>query len=244
MWVKIIFVVITVVFTMILVIKRFVYFRPTHNLLPPKDNYQDIYEGNLHAWYKKGSSGKVILFCHGNAGNLSHRQSKLAELHAMGHSVLIFDYSGFGQSRGVPNEEMLYANADMFIQYLLRNGYSKDHIVPYGESMGAAVAAYICRKYNLPRVILESSLPGVKFLAADKFGVFRFLSFIFNDFNTVFFMKGYRGRSLVMHCPGDEIIPYRLVDELVKNATVHVQMNGTHNNPQIDWKKVSDFLVS
>ena len=244
MWVKLTFVVITVCFTLILVIKRFVYFRPVHNLLAPKDTYQDIFEGNLHAWYKKGKSGTVILFCHGNSGNLSHRQSKLSELYGMGHSVLIFDYSGFGQSRGVPTEEMLYANADMFLQYLLRNGYTKDRVVPYGESMGAAVAAYISRKYNLPRVILESSLPGIKFLAADRLGILRILAFIFDDFNTVLFMKGYRGKSLVMHCPGDEIIPYRLVAELAKNATTFLEMNGSHNNPEIDWKKVADFLES
>ncbi len=81
----------------------------------------------------------------------------------MNHSVLIFDYSGFGQSRGVPNEQLCYANASLFVEYLVRRGYSLQNIIPYGESMGAAVAAYVTRKYNLPKIILESSLPGMKY---------------------------------------------------------------------------------
>lgn len=242
MWLKLLLILIVILFVLILVIKRFAYFRPSYDFTVPRDNYQDIYEGNLHAWYKKGTSDKVILFCHGNGGNLSYRQEKFIEFSKMGYSVLIFDYSGFGQSRGVPNEQLCYANADIFVNYLLRKGYKLENIIPYGESLGAAVAAFIGRKYNLPKVILESSLPGVKYLIKFWYPILSFLSIIFDEFNTVSFMNGYRGKSLVLHCVNDEIVPYQTISELKPLATKFIDMEGSHNSPVIPWGEIQKFL--
>jgi uncharacterized protein len=243
MWVKIVLIIIVLFFVTVLIIKRFAYFSPSYNFVAPKDNYQDIREGNLHAWYKKGTSDKVILFCHGNAGNLSYRQEKLIPFSKMGFSVLIFDYSGFGQSRGVPNEQLCYANADMFINYLVRKGYKLENIIPYGESLGGAVAAFVARKYNLPKVILESALPGVKYLIKSWYPALSYLSIIFDDFNTVSFMQGYRGKSLVMHCVNDEIVPYQTITELKSLTTKFIDMEGSHNNPIIPWEEIQKFIT-
>ena len=224
-----------------LIIKRFVYFQPGYSFISPKENFQDIYQGNLHAWFKQGNE-KVILFCHGNAGNLSHRQDKLIELIKIGCSVLIFDYSGFGQSKGVPNEQLCYSNASIFVEYLLRKGYKSENIIPYGESLGAAVAAYTARKYRLPKMILESGLPGVQHLIKNRFPFFRLLGIIFNEFDTVSFMKGYNGKSLVLHCLDDEIVPYSSIGEIKNMATKMIDMDGGHNNPIIPWEKVKEFI--
>lgn len=239
MWLKIVLISIVVVFTTMLVVKRFVYFRPSYIFRAPLETYVDVYEGNLHAWYKKGTSGKVILFCHGNAGNLSYRQEKLIEFLKMGHSILIFDYSGFGQSKGIPNEQLCYANADLFVNYLNRKGYKMSHIVPYGESLGAAVACYIARKYNLPMVVIESGLPGVKYIANS---LLFFLGIIFNEFDTVSYLDGYKGNSLVLHCLNDEIVPYKITERMRSLATRHIPMEGTHNNPIIPWKEIETFI--
>jgi hypothetical protein len=244
MWLKLLLILIVILFVLTLVIKRFAYFRPSYNFVAPRDNYTDINEGNLHAWYKKGTNDRVILFCHGNAGNLSYRQDKLISLSKMGYSVLIFDYSGFGQSRGVPNEQLCYSNADMFVNYLLRKGYRLENIIPYGESLGAAVATFIARKYNLPKVILESPLPGVKYLIKSWYPWLNFLSVIFDEFNTVSFLSGYRGKSLVMHCINDEIVPYSSLSELKPLASLFIDMEGSHNSPVIPWTEVEKFLSS
>lgn len=240
MWIKLLLILLVLLFVLILVIKRFAYFRPSYDFSMPKDNYQDIYEGNLHAWYRQAGD-KVVLFCHGNAGNLSHRQDKLIALCKLGLSVLIFDYSGFGQSRGVPNEQLCYANASMFVEYLLRKGYKLQNIIPYGESMGAAVAAYTARKYNLPKVILESSLPGIKYLIKAWCPTLSFLSIIFNEFDTISLMDGYRGKSLILHCINDEIVPYSTIAKLKTISTNSIDMDGYHNSPNIPWEEVEKF---
>ena len=243
MWLKIVIIVFAILFIITLVIKRFAYFRPSYEFMSPKDNYTDVFEGNLHAWYKQGPSSKVILFCHGNAGNLTMRQDKLIELSKMGHSVLIFDYSGFGQSRGVPNEQMCYANADVYLNYLLRKGYSKENIIPYGESMGASVASYIARKYNLPKVIIENGLPGIRYLIRNWYPRLFFLSYLFDEFHTVSYLTGYRGKALVMHCVNDEIVPIQCVKDMKELAYKFIVMEGNHNNPVIPWKEIETFLA-
>ncbi|MBS0628372.1 MAG: alpha/beta fold hydrolase [Verrucomicrobia bacterium] len=226
----------------VLIIKRFAYFRPSYAFKSPRDNYQDVYEGNIHAWYKQGNSSKVILFCHGNGGNLSDRQDKLIQLSKMGHSVLIFDYAGYGQSRGVPNETICFANGDMFVRYLLRKGYSRENIIPYGESLGACVACYLARKYNLPRVVVESGLPGIRYLIGHWYPRLSWLSILFDDFNTLSYLDGYKGKSLFLHSVDDDIVPIQTVKSFREKGTQFIVMSGTHNDPQIPWKDIETFL--
>jgi len=246
---KIVVIFVTILFIIILVVKRFVYFFPSYEFMAPKINYEDIYEGKLHAWYtegQKGINGKVFLFCHGNAGNISHRQDKLIEMAKLGHSVLIFDYSGFGRSKGIPNEDMCYSNVDMFFDHLLRRGYKRENIVPYGESLGASIASYIARKYNLPVVVIESGLTSMKDMV--KIHAPRFLKFIyplFPEFDTIKYLTGYKGKILTIYSKSDEIIHYNVAQKLIEMSTNHIEINGDHNNPQITqeiWRKVHEFI--
>ena len=53
---------------------------------------------NLSAWYVPARDERgVVLFCHGNAGNISHRLDSIRIFHDLGLSVLIFDYRGYGK---------------------------------------------------------------------------------------------------------------------------------------------------
>ena len=241
---KILLILLSIIFIISLIIKRFAYFRPTYDFISPKDNYEDIREGNLHAWYKRGTSNKIILFCHGNAGNISYRQNKLMEISKLGHSFIIFDYSGFGQSRGVPSEQMCYANADMFIRFLFRKGFKKEDIIPYGESLGAAVASHVAKKYGLPAVIIESGLPSIKDIVNywyPNLGIV--LGLIFNEFDTISYLKDYKGKILVMHCINDENVPYKLANKFRELATLFIEMDGSHNNPIIPWNILNNFII-
>ncbi|MCM8792303.1 MAG: alpha/beta hydrolase, partial [Candidatus Omnitrophica bacterium] len=68
--------------------------------------YQDLYiktEDNLvlHGWFIPDKNAQYILiFSHGNAGNISHRLEKVSFLYNLGLSILIFDYRGYGKSQG------------------------------------------------------------------------------------------------------------------------------------------------
>jgi pimeloyl-ACP methyl ester carboxylesterase len=240
MWINILLVIVTLIFLIVLLIKRFLYFRPSFEYMAPRDAFQDIQEGNIHAWYKSGTSGKVILFCHGNFGNLTQRQEKLMKLSENSNSVLIFDYSGFGQSKGIPSEQLCYSNASMFVELLLRKGYLKENIIVYGESLGGAVAAHVARKYGLEKIILESTFTSMKDIVKKKLF---FFSVFFPEFPTDEFLTGYKGKILVLHSVEDEIIPYNSMGKIISLATKHFPMTGSHNNPVIPWEEVRKFVA-
>ena len=67
----------------------------------------------LHGWYVPRPGGRAaVLFCHGNAGNITHRAGVLEMLRdRVGVSVLIFDYRGYGRSEGKPDGADILADA-------------------------------------------------------------------------------------------------------------------------------------
>ena len=83
----------------------------------------------------------VMLVCHGNGGNLSHRLELCRVLLKVGVSVMVFDYRGYGRSQGTPTEEGTYLDAQAVYQWLQKNGFEGSNIVAYGESLGGGVAS-------------------------------------------------------------------------------------------------------
>lgn len=240
--VKIFLVTIVLIFIVILIVKRFVYFRPVNSFLDKIVESQELYEGYLHGWLTPGINGYTIFFCHGNSGNISHRQWKIIELNKLGFSVLIFDYTGYGKSKeGVPNEMQLYRDAELYLTRLLQET-KKDKIIVYGESMGAAVGSHLVRKYNLPCIIIESGLPGMHKLIKVKFPWLIWLSFLFYEFNTEKYLKNYTGRVLLLHSTEDEVIPYKSIEKIKTLSSKTIDIKGPHNNPEIPWNKIYDTL--
>ena len=236
-------VIIVVIFIALLLIKRFVYFRPSSHFQNTKEAYKVVRHGHLHGWLLENNSDKIILLCHGNSGNISNKESKILSLHNLGYSVLAFDYSGYGKSSGVPNEQQLYNDVSDMVA-MLRQTYSPKQIILYGESLGAPVAAYAARRYSVGTLILESPLPSMKILIENKYPMGNLYSFLFPEFDTAAYLNGYRGKSLVMHSPTDEVIPYGSATHLFKMCTQHLQLDGSHNQPIIPWEQISVFIES
>ena len=60
----------------------------------------------------------VLLFCHGNAGNVTDRLRRLRELRATHRlTVFGFDYRGYGASDGTPSEKTIYEDARACLLY-------------------------------------------------------------------------------------------------------------------------------
>jgi len=235
--------IIVIFFVGILLIKRFMYFRPSSVFLKTRETYKVIKHGNLHGWLLDGPKGtdKIILLCHGNGGNISHNEDRMVSLRALGYSVLAFDYSGYGKSTGTPSERQLYDDTCAMVA-LLRQQYSPDQITLYGISLGAPVAAYAALRYSIPKLILESPLPSMRAILTYRYPIVSFLGFIFSEFNTLTFLKQYGGKSLVLHSPTDRIIPYNSTFALQQVCTKHIPVDGSHNSPIIPWGDVHKFL--
>ena len=82
--------------------------------------FQAIDGIRLHGWYvRQPHPQAVILYVHGNAGNVTHRTAVVAHLRKwLEASVLIFDYRGYGRSEGQPTMKGLIRDARAARDYL------------------------------------------------------------------------------------------------------------------------------
>src|SRR5262252_3151950 len=84
---------------------------------------------HLNGWFfpARGNSsraGLVMLVCHGNAGNISHRLGTCDALLSTGVNVFVFDYRGYGRSQGHPSEEGTYLDAQAAYRWLRQKGFA------------------------------------------------------------------------------------------------------------------------
>ncbi len=177
--------------------------------------YQDLWitveDGPvLHGWFVPAGQGgaPVLLFLHGNAGNISHRLDSIRIFHDLGLHVLIFDYRGYGQSSGRPTEEGTYRDARAVWSYLTAEaGYPPACIALFGRSLGAAVASHLARHVRPGALILESPFVSVPELARLHYGYLpvRWLSRF--RYATAEHVAHAQAPVLVVHSPDDEIVP-------------------------------------
>lgn len=62
---------------------------------------------------------KVVMYCHGNAEDLTAIDGRFDALIADGYTVVTFDYPGYGLSDGTPDEEGCYRNAFRLYDWLV-----------------------------------------------------------------------------------------------------------------------------
>ena len=189
----------------------------------------------LSAWYLPAEDEQgVLLFCHGNAGNISHRLDSLLLFHRLQMSILIFDYRGYGQSEGQPSEQGTYTDALAAWEYLLtQKSKQPAEIVIFGRSLGAAIAAELATRVRPGALILESAFTSVPDLASEiyPFLPVRLLSRFSYDTRTR--LDSLASPLLIIHSNDDEIIPYSHAQRLY--AAAHepkhlLNISGGHND--------------
>jgi fermentation-respiration switch protein FrsA (DUF1100 family) len=241
---KVVLVILGVLVVIVLLIKRFVYFQPSSHFISTQEAYKTIHHNHLHGWLLEApGSTRIVLFCHGNGGNISNREPKAVALRNLGYSVLLFDYSGYGKSGNSPSEQQLYDDVSSMTA-LLRRQYNPEQIILYGESLGGPVATYAARRYSIPTLILEAPVPSMKILIQYKYPMIGFLSNFFPEFDTMAYLMGYKGRTLLLHSFTDEIIPYNSTLHMHPYVTKHIPIDGSHNDPIIPWSEVKAFIDS
>lgn len=202
--------------------------------------YQDVYfttEDNikLHGWYLPHPEAKqVLLFFHGNAGNISHRRTSLEIFHRLGLNVLIIDYRGYGQSEGRQSEQGLYKDGAAAWRYLTQEkGFAPGNIIIFGRSLGGAVAAHLAAEVNARGLILESTLSSARDYANRVLWLLSKLSVIYFDLNSADYVTRVHYPVLVLHSPDDEIMPFSLGEKVFAAANEpkqFVRLKGDHNS--------------
>jgi uncharacterized protein len=204
---------------------------------------------NLDAWFVPAKDtdqiGKgVILFCHGNGGNIGNRVSYLPIFRDLGLSTFLFDYRGYGKNEGKPTEAGTYADVEAAWQYLTQERkIPPKKIIIYGESLGGAIAAYLAQltsqdlKNNAGGLVLASTFTSISDRASElyPFLPIRWLSRF--SYNSIERLPSIKIPVLIMHSTEDEIIPFHHSDRNFQAANQPkklVKLRGDHNGGFLD----------
>ncbi|WP_405497647.1 alpha/beta hydrolase [Nocardia sp. NBC_00511] len=190
----------------------------------------------VDAWFVPAVGETVghLLFAHGNGGNIGDRSPMLAMLAQAGFDVLIFDYRGYGQSSGRPNERGTYRDARAAREALLaRPGVDPARVVYLGKSLGGGVMLELANAFPPAALLLMSTFTGMRDAAV---AVYPFLPKVFvpNAYPSLKRIRTLRCPVLLMHGDADELLPVRMGRALYEAAPepkrLVIYAGGMHNN--------------
>lgn len=205
--------------------------------LPLEDIWFQSSDGTkLFGWYvEAAATSAVLLWCHGNAGNIINRLDNLRELYRIGLSVFLFDYRGYGRSQGSPSEEGLYQDALGAYDYLTRIRMIRpERIVIFGRSLGATVAAEVATQKPAAGLILESPFPSIEAVAKYHYGGLPVHWLLGAEFRLIDRLPQLSLPKLIIHGDQDDIIPLELGQQVFDVAKppkfFYVIKGADHNN--------------
>lgn len=215
-------------------------------------------EGPVEAWFVPGEGvsaerpGPVVIYTHGNAEVIDPLPLWLAPYRAMGVSVLLPEYRGYGRSAGIPSERAIREDLVAFHDRLMvRADVDPSRIVLHGVSLGGGAAAQLARELfardRAPAaMILQSTFTSVADVAWESFRAPRFL--IADPFDTIAALRGRDLPVLIFHGRRDDLIPFAHGERLHRALprSVLVACDAGHNDlppPELDyWGEIERFL--
>lgn len=175
----------------------------------------------------------VVVFFHGNGGNLERWSEAATYFLQFGLDVMIMDYRGYGKSTGVRSSEAMYDDAQLFYTEALKE-YSEGQIVVYGRSLGSTFATYVAARNNPAQLILESPFYDFKALVKEKYPILPVNKLLRFDFPTYTFGVRVAAPTTIIHGDEDTVVPLEEGEELASyfdpDASLIVVEGGGHND--------------
>ena len=207
--------------------------RPLNGITPKKyglTQYRDVKiktpDGfTLDAWWIKHEDKKhrpVLLYCHGNAANLSLLSEVSKIFYDYGFDALIFDYRSYGDSTGKLSdlsEKAMDTDAMTAFKWLRKKGIEESDIIIWGHSLGSSVAAELAAGTHPAGLILEGAFPSIYSVSRARFPWLLIAPFMIHDkFTTANYVADRHCPLLEIHAEKDTIIPIGLGEEVFKTA--------------------------
>ncbi|MHC4293244.1 MAG: alpha/beta hydrolase [Planctomycetota bacterium] len=242
---------------------HFVYF-PTHELeYTPRDLDLDFEEVTfetddgikLNAWYIPAPDASiVILFFHGNGGNISHRLDSINLFYEMGLNCFVFDYRGYGLSEGKLTEQGTYIDACTAYQWLRNEKkFEPQNIIFFGRSLGASIASQLAGEVEARSLVIESAFTSVIDIGRKLYPYLPVRWFARFYYPTIDYIKKVNCPVMIIHSYEDEMIPFEFglkLHEAANEPKKFIEISGSHNDGFITsgdtytnaWLKWLEFL--
>jgi fermentation-respiration switch protein FrsA (DUF1100 family) len=170
----------------------------------------------------------TLLFSHGNAEDLGDVAAFMQQFHALGYSVLMYDYRGYGTSEGSPSVRRAYQDVDAAYRWLVEEkGIDPQSIIAHGRSVGGGHSCWLAAHREVGGLVLESTFvsafrvkTGVPLVPWDKF-------------NNLRHIKKTTCPVLVMHGRNDTVIPFwhgKKLHAAAPGKKMHLWIDGARHN--------------
>ncbi len=206
----------------------------------------------LHGWYVPHTQPRgVLLFAHGNAGNLSDRGWIVKQLvDRLRLSVMIFDYRGYGRSHGEPDEPGVIADARAARAWLAqRAGIAERQVILFGESLGGGVMVDLAASDGARALVLDNTFSSMPEVASFHYPWLPVKLLMRSRFDSAAKIGRYHGPLLQVHGSADTIVPLALAEKLFAAANepkrLVVVPGGDHNDPpgQVFFSALDQFVA-
>jgi len=192
--------------------------------------------------------GPVVVFAHGNAELIDGQAPMIRGYHALGVSVLLPEYRGYGRCGGRPGEAGIVEDVVNFYDELIKSPLvDRKRIVIHGRSLGGGVAAQLAARRPAKALILESTFTSVAVMSY-RYGAPSFI--VTNPFRTDRVIGSFDFPILIFHGLIDSIVPIqqaRTLRGLAKHATYVEYEKVGHELPgplywDDYWRQIRSFL--
>jgi len=242
------------------IVNYFAFYPDTRNVIATEKlpaNVQEVTittqdQVNITSLYlPSAGSEKLLIYFHGNAGNIYHRLSDLQQLQSFGVNVIGVSYRGYGKSDGSPSEAGIYMDGKAVYQHAVdKLGFTTENIIILGRSIGSTAAADLAQGKKLHGLILVTPLSNGKEQATAS-GLGMISAFAGESFDNLTKIKNLNSPLLVIHGTDDYVVPFAMGKAIYDRANVKkefIKIDGAgHNNlqnayPDEYWQPIYEFI--
>ncbi len=193
----------------------------------------------LHGWFVPHPEPKhVILYSHGNNEHVGNQVNQLLRLQSMlDATVFVYDYRGYGKSKGRPTEKGLIADGLAAHDWLLnRTGVTADNMILMGRSLGGGISVAIAAERTAKAVVVHATFPRMVDAASYNYPWLPVKTLMRDRYDSLDRVERYEGPLFQSHRTTDEVVPVELARQLTDRAPSYLKHffeipNGRHNEP-------------
>ncbi|MEP6713223.1 MAG: alpha/beta hydrolase [Ferruginibacter sp.] len=180
-----------------------------------------------------GERKGVVLYFHGNRGNITRYAKYAQNFTKKGYEVLMADYPGYGKTTGKLSEDNLYKYA-MEVYKLANSKINQDSIIIYGKSLGSGIAAWLASKKNCQRLILETPYYSIPDLFSHYAPIYPTSAMAHFKLPIFTYLQNVKAPVTIFHGNDDNVVPYKSGHKLTKmfkpgDEFITIDKGG-HNN--------------
>ena len=195
--------------------------------------------------FRKENSKGVILYFHGNAGDLNSWGQIATYFVDLDYDVIIMDYRGYGKSFGERSMELLYSDAALWYGFA-QQYYTEPEITVYGRSLGTTFATYVAAQHQPNKLILEAPFYSMEEVANSRFSFLPIKYLLHYKFPTYQFIDDVNCPITIYHGTYDKVISYeqgsKLYDRIKSDEKELITIpKGGHNN-LISFKEYTESI--